>query len=108
MSTGARNIFAHCLTNTSDVIANDERSINLDVERASDQIDILIERRHLRANAEQRHIEDLWKESTQRAREKWRRENAEAWYGHHEHMRALHSSLAREHEARARALLGQS
>jgi hypothetical protein len=79
---------------------------SVDVERASDQIDILIERRHLRANAEQRHIEVLWKESTRRERDKRRRENAEAWYGHHEHMRELHSSLAAEHEARARALLG--
>jgi hypothetical protein len=77
----------------------------VDVERASDQIDILIERRHLRANAEQQNIEDLWKASTRRERDKRRRENAAAWYGHHEHMRALHSSLAAEHEARARALL---
>jgi hypothetical protein len=112
VSTGARNIFAHCLTNTSDVIANDERrTVDLfnavDVERADREIDRFIERRHqetnAKANAEQQNIEALWKESTQRAREKRRRENAAAWYGH---MRELHSSLAAEHEARARALLG--
>ncbi len=108
MSTGARNIFALCLTNTSDVTTSNERSPSVDVERASDQIDILIERRHLRANTEQQNIEDLWKASTRRERDKRRRENAAAWYGHHEHMRDLHSSLAAEHEARARALLGQS
>ncbi len=67
----------------------------MDVERASDQIDILIERRHLRANTEQQNIEDLWKASTRRERDKRRRENAAAWYGHHEHMRELHSSLHR-------------
>ncbi len=46
MSTGARNIFAHCLTNTSDVIANDERSINLDteaVERVEAELEIVHE-----------------------------------------------------------------
>jgi hypothetical protein len=76
----------------------------VDVERAFDQIDALIERRHVRANTEQQITEDLWKESTERAREKRRRENAAAWYGHHDHMRALHSSLAAEHARKAAAL----
>jgi hypothetical protein len=78
----------------------------VDVEGADREIDRFIERRHQETNGEQRHIEVLWKESTRRERDKRRRENAEAWYGHHEHMRELHSSLAAEHEARARALLG--
>ncbi len=114
-SPGARNVFTHCLTNTSDVIANDERRTvdlfdTVDIEGADREIDRFIERRETNAtaNGEQQHIEDLWKESTRRERDKRRRENAAAWYGHHEHMRELHSSLAAEHEARARALLGQS
>jgi hypothetical protein len=75
------------------------------VERVEVELDRLVEKRAHEAKDAER-IEDLWKESTQRAREKWRRENAAAWYGHHVHMRELHSSLAAEHEARARALLG--
>ncbi len=78
----------------------------VDIERADREIDRFIERRHQETNGEQRHIEAVWKASTRRERDKRRRENAAAWYGHHEHMRALHSSLAAEHEARA--LLGQS
>jgi hypothetical protein len=64
----------------------------VDVEGADREIDRFIERRHQETNGEQRHIEVLWKESTRRERDKRRRENAEAWYGHHEHMRELHSS----------------
>jgi hypothetical protein len=84
----------------------------VDIERADREIDRFIERRHQetngKANGEQRHIEAVWKESTRRERDKRRRENAAAWYGHHAHMRDLHSSLAAEHEARALELLGQS
>jgi hypothetical protein len=68
----------------------------VDIEGADREIDRFIERRHQEANAkangEQRHIEDLWKESTRRERDKRRRENRALWYGHHEHMRELHSS----------------
>ncbi len=84
----------------------------VDIEGADREIDRLLERRHQEknalANGEQRHIEDLFEESARRERDKRRRENRALWYGHHEHMRELHSSLAAEHEARARALLGQS
>jgi hypothetical protein len=75
------------------------------VERVEAELDRLVERRAVEARDAER-VEDLWKESTRRARDKRRRENAAAWYGHHEHMRELHSSLSAEHEARARALLG--
>ncbi len=75
------------------------------VERVEAELDRLVERRAVEARDAER-VEGLWKESTRRERDKRRRENRALWYGHHEHMRELHSSLAREHEARARALLG--
>ncbi len=75
------------------------------IERVESELDRIIEKRAHEAKDAER-IEDLWKESTRRERDKRRRENRALWYGHHVHMRELHSSLAREHEARARALLG--
>ncbi len=75
------------------------------MERVESELDRIIEKRaHEARDAE--IIEDLWKESAGRERDKRRRENRALWYGHHVHMRDLHSSLAAEHEARARALLG--
>ncbi len=80
------------------------------VDIADREIDRFIERRetNAKANGEQQRVEDLWKQSTRRERDKRRSENRALWYEHHVHMRGLHSSLAAEHEARARALLGQS
>ncbi len=75
------------------------------MERVESELDRIIEKRAHEAKDAER-IEDLWKESTRRERDKRRRENRALWHGHHEHMRELHSSLAAEHEARARALLG--
>jgi hypothetical protein len=82
-----------------------ENGRTMDLIRAEGQLNALIERRALKASGEQRTIEDLWEESVRRVREQTRRENRAAWYAHHEHMRELHESLAREHEAKASALL---
>jgi hypothetical protein len=76
------------------------------VERVEAELDRLVERRAHEARDAERL--DSFQRSSRRERDKRRRENRALWYGHHVHMRALHSSLAAEHEARARALLGQS
>ncbi len=77
----------------------------MDLVSAEAQLNNLIERRALKANAEQRTVEDLWAESCAAERERIRQQNQAAWYAHHEHMRELHEGLAREHEAKAAALL---
>jgi hypothetical protein len=77
----------------------------MDLIQAEGQLNALIERRALKASAEQERIEDLWKASAAVHREQARRTNRAAWYAHHEHMRELHEGLAAEHGAKAAALL---
>ncbi len=67
--------------------------------------DRLIERRALKASAEQRRVEDLWREQERAHRERSRRENRALWYAHEMSMCELHEGLARRHEERADALL---
>lgn len=74
-------------------------------EMAEKELNAFIERRALKANAEQLRVEEDWAESTRVHNERVRRNNRVAWYGHHEHMRELHEGLAREHAEKARALL---
>ena len=71
------------------------------------ELDLLIERRALKANSEQRRVEDLWRDSERAHRERRRRENRALWYAHEMRMCELHEGLAAEHEAKARALLGE-
>ncbi len=83
----------------------------MDVARASDQIDAMIERRALQASAEQDAVEDLWRESTRIHREQIRRENRAAWYAFHmgqaDRIRRTMTVLVEHHEARASALLDE-
>jgi predicted kinase len=57
------------------------------------------------ARGEQKVVEDLWREACAAHQARIRQQNRVAWYAHHEHMRELHEGLAREHEAKASALL---
>lgn len=87
-----------------------EKSLLDDVARgeaAEKELNAFIERRALGANAEQERVEDLWRASELAQRERRRRENRALWYAHEMRMCELHEGLAAEHEAKARALLGE-
>ncbi len=74
-------------------------------EAVEKELDRLIERRALKSSAEQRRVEDLWREQERAHREKARRENRALWYAHEMHLCELHESLAAAHAEKARALL---
>jgi hypothetical protein len=74
------------------------------VERAESEIDQFILKRN-RERDEAHAIQELWRASEARHRERRREENLEAWRSFHGHMQALHAGLAAEHEAKAKALL---
>jgi hypothetical protein len=78
-------------------------------ELVEHELDRLIEKRALKASAEQRTIEELWRESSRRVEERTRRENRSAWYAFHldqaERIRRTMTALIAEHEAKASALL---
>lgn len=76
----------------------------MDLLRASDSIDALIERRATqRENANA--LEEMYAESTRRHRERIRREHAAQWYEYEMLLAENHRQLSEEHEARALALL---
>ncbi len=50
-------------------------------------------------------LEELWRRSEARHRERLRRENGAAWYEFHMRLADNHAGIAREHEAKALALL---
>ncbi len=68
--------------------------------KASDEVDALIELR-----AGERAREMVWQERVRAHYAKRREENRQAWLHHHQHMEALHLSLAGEHAAKAERLL---
>lgn len=80
----------------------------MDVEQASASIDALIEcRAAARDNANAASLEEMYAASVRRHREKIRRENAARWYEFEMLLAENHRKLSEEHEARARALLGE-
>jgi len=73
----------------------------VDVESASQQIDMLISRRGRdKANA----ISEVWAASERRHREERQQKNLEAWRSFHAHMHRLHTDLAASHAQKAEAL----
>jgi metal-responsive CopG/Arc/MetJ family transcriptional regulator len=73
-------------------------------EKLEAEIDSLIERR-AREERDAGPIEEAWRETTRRHNEQRREELGAAWYGYHEHMKEVHSMLARQHEIEALKLL---
>ncbi len=76
----------------------------MDLLRASDSIDALIERR-VREKSNANELQEMYAESTRRDRERRRRENAAQWYEYEMLLAENHRQLSEEHEARALALL---
>ena len=75
----------------------------MDLEQASAQIDVLIDRR-ARERSKANELEDLWRESVRKHRERRRRENRALWYAHFCGMAESHARLAADYERRAEAL----
>ncbi|MDP8899635.1 MAG: hypothetical protein M3N33_00485 [Actinomycetota bacterium] len=76
----------------------------MDVERASASIDDLIARRAgARSNANE--LEEFWRRSEVRHREKLRRENAALWYSFYLGLAEAHAKIAAGFEEKAAALL---
>ena len=73
-------------------------------EKLEAEIDSLIERR-AREERDAGPIEEAWRETTRRHNEQRREELGAAWHGYHEHMKEVHSMLARQHEIEALKLL---
>lgn len=73
------------------------------VERVEAELDQFIEKR-ARESKDANQLEELWAVTEREVREKRRREHRDQWLGFHDHMRALHSSLAAEHARKAAAL----
>ena len=76
----------------------------MDLLRASDSIDALIERR-VREKSNANELEEMYAESARRHRERIRREHAALWYEYEMCLAQNHRQLSEEHEARALALL---
>lgn len=76
----------------------------MDVIRASDSIDALIERR-AREKSNANELEEMYAESVRRDQERRRREHAAQWYAYEMNLAENHRQLSEEHEARALALL---
>lgn len=74
------------------------------IEAAEASIDQFIERR-ARDARDAAVIDEAWRDSEIRHRDRRREENREAWHGFHAHMQELHASLSEEHRAKAQALL---
>jgi hypothetical protein len=73
------------------------------VERVEAELDAFILKRS-REKREANEIAELWKASEERDRERRRQANREAWVRFHQHLQALHQSLADDHAQSARAL----
>ena len=103
---GVRNVFTYCLTNTSDFIANDERSSYVDVEameRAEAELDRFIDRR-AREAGDANAIEELWAESVRRHHARRREENRQSWIAFHRGLARAHAAISDEHRVKADAL----
>jgi hypothetical protein len=87
-----------CLTTD----AREEKAI--DVAKASDQLDRLIERRAGERNAVN-ELQAMYEASARRHRERKRRENGAVWYSQFSALADSHASISREFERRAEALL---
>jgi hypothetical protein len=74
------------------------------VERAEKSLDEFVNSRS-KSKDKANEVEAMYAASARRHHARLREQNRWEWIRFFEHMRALHSSLAREHEARARALL---
>jgi hypothetical protein len=74
---------------------------------AAQEIDAFIERiANPGADREKANqLEEFWRESERKHREKIRRHNGAQWYGYHLTLADNHRALADEHEAKALALL---
>ncbi len=78
----------------------------MDLERASAQLDSIIESRAGSAGTNAANeLEEMWKESERRHRERIRRKHAALWYEFEMCLAENHRQLAQEHESRALALL---
>ncbi len=75
----------------------------MDLEQASAQIDVLIDRR-ARERSKANELEDLWRESVSKHHERTRRENRAQWYAHFCGMAESHVRLAEDYERRAKEL----
>jgi hypothetical protein len=73
-------------------------------EAVESELDRIIERR-AREERDSAPVEEAWRDSTRRHSEQRREELGAAWYGYHEHMKEVHSMLARQHEIEALKLL---
>jgi len=72
--------------------------VTLDLQRASDQIDVLIERRASEAQREQANYEArAWSESVRKYNFARLRERRLEWCEYHRRQAALFEDLAREH-----------
>ncbi len=76
----------------------------MDVERASDQLDVLIERR-AQERSKANELAELWRASERRHQEKVRRANAALWYSHFSALADSLRASAEEFERRAQELL---
>lgn len=75
----------------------------MDLLRASDSIDALIERR-VREKSNANELQEMYEESARRHRERIRREHVALWYEYEMLLAENHRQLSEEHEARARLL----
>ncbi len=76
----------------------------MDLERAEDQLNSLIEKRAKGREAANAEFA-AWHEPTRQRRQQIRRENARAWVAHYESMARTHHGLAAEAAAKADAAL---
>ena len=78
----------------------------MDVAKASDQIDQLIDKRSERRRAANA-AEESWKQPTRERRERRRRDNARAWAEHYASMARAHHDLAAKAAEKADRVLVQ-
>lgn len=76
----------------------------MDVARASDSIDALIERR-VREKSSANGLQEMYEESARRHREKLREQHRWEWVRFFDHMAASHAKMSEDYEARAARLL---
>jgi hypothetical protein len=79
----------------------------VDVLRASESIDALIDRR-IRARSVADELEAVYKESARQQRKKLREQNRWLWIRHYERMAGNHHALAEDYQRRAQDLLESS
>jgi hypothetical protein len=79
--------------------------VDLDLERASGQIDVLIERRSREAE-EVNRVEAAWAESVRKYNLARAAERREAWRAHYLQLASVHEQLAAENRAKASLLVG--